>query len=63
MNQDHETDLKLHISLYVPNRIYNNAVTNLIPLMDYEDITLDRKQKFQPHKQGSTASYRSRDYH
>jgi len=46
MNQDHETHLKLHISLYVPNRIYNNIVMALIPLMDYEDATLARKQKF-----------------
>jgi len=46
MNQDHETHLKLHISLYVPNQIYNNAVTALIPLMDYEDATLARKQNF-----------------
>jgi len=32
-------------------------------VMDDEDATLARKQKFQPHKKGSTASYRSRDYH
>jgi hypothetical protein len=30
--------------------------------MDYEDATLARKQKFRPHKPGSTVSYRSRDY-
>jgi len=46
MNQDRETHLKLHISLYVPNRIYNNAVMAPIPLMDYEDATLARKQNF-----------------
>jgi hypothetical protein len=30
---------------------------------DYEDATLARKQNFRPHKTGSTASYRSWDYH
>jgi len=32
-------------------------------LKDYEDAMLVRKQKFRPHKTGSTLSYRSRDYH